>query len=103
VEAFANLAKTILADASLNADDERLTKTFVTVVGRMPSDRERRALRAALATSRTHFNEYQNEAVDLIASGKLKLPESIAEQVELVAFTSVAQIVMNTDEFLTRE
>lgn len=103
VEAFANLAKSILTDASQIEDDERLAKMFVTALGRMPSDRERQALRDALATSRQHFRANHNEAVNLISSGKLDLPEDVVEQVELAAFTSVAQVVMNTDEFLTRE
>ena len=103
VEAFAKLAETVASDTSLATDDDRLNRLFATAIGRQANPREQTVLQDALKTARQYYNAHQSAALDLIAVGGLDSPDSASHQIDRAAFVCVAQMVMNTDEFVTRE
>ena len=83
-EAAQALAKRLLAEP-LADDDARLTRAFRLAVARPPQPRELAALRTLLAKARAHYAP----AAD--------------HEAEPAAWTATVRIVLNTDEFITRE
>jgi len=83
-EAAQALAKRLLA-APLANDDARLTRAFRIAVARPPQPRELAALRTLLAKARAYYAP----AAD--------------HEAEPAAWTATVRIVLNTDEFITRE
>ena len=83
-EAAQALAKRLLAEP-LADDDARIERAFRLCVARPPQPREVAALRQLLAKARDHYAQ---------ASDK---------DAEPAAWTATVRIVLNTDEFITRE
>lgn len=83
-------------------DDERLRYAFTMALGRAPETDEVDALRAVLAKSRAHYLSHPDDAEALAAVGEYEVDPGTELQ-EYAAFANVAQIIFNTDEFLTRE
>lgn len=77
VECAEGLAGRLIRDAS--TDDDRLTIGFRSCLSRPPTDRERERLRALVAQSRSGGED------------------------ERATWTTVARVLMNLDEFITRE
>ncbi len=104
VEASRVLAENLLADDSVEDDQSRLHRCFNVALCRSPTEVESKALVAAINDSRTFYQQNIDEAKKLINVGA-SIPEAETdEQIsELAALTSVTQIVLNTDEFITRE
>jgi hypothetical protein len=92
-EAAQTLAKKITEKngATKGPDSERIEALFKTCLFRQPDPTESKALLALLADSKATFAQNPKEA------------EKFASNVELAAWTSVARIVLNTDEFITRD
>ena len=111
VEASCYLAQSVIAEpadsAGKNDIDKnklRLGRAFQRALARVPSDSELAALTKALEASRKHFEAHPGQAKDLLSiANTIKLPEQPTGQIELAALASVVQIMMNTDEFMTRE
>ena len=103
VEASRALAQKV-AQKDAGSDQELLKKGFMIAIGRQPTTNELSSLTAALADGRTHFSSHHEDARQLLTVGdSAKVPEDKDELVELAALTCVMQVVMNTDEFMTRE
>jgi mono/diheme cytochrome c family protein len=83
-EAAAALAKRVLAEP-LADDRARLTRAFRLALVRPPLDRELTALRDLLTKARRHY------------------AQSPDHEAEPAAWTATVRIVLNTDEFITRE
>ncbi len=83
-EAAQTMAKRLLAEP-LADDEARLTRAFRLCVARPPHPREVAALRQLLATAREYY------------------AQSSDKDAEPAAWTATVRIVMNTDEFITRE
>ena len=92
-EAAQTLAKSILNKSEGNdeSDSRRIERLFKTCLLRDPDQMESRALLKLLADSKETFAQHPKEA------------EKFASNVDLAAWTSVARIVLNTDEFITRD
>ncbi len=103
VEASRALAQKVVQKDAGN-DQENLKKGFSIAIGRHPTKKEMSSLTSALEDSRTHFSKHHEDARQLLTVGDTgKVPEDNDEMVELAALTCVMQVVMNTDEFMTRE
>lgn len=92
-EAAQALAKRITAhqDANKKADAEKVDQLFKTCLLRGADPTESKALLALLQTSRETFGNRPQDA------------EKFAADPELAAWTAVARIILNTDEFITRD
>ena len=104
VEASRKLAENLLADDSIDDDEGRLRSSFEIALGRSPTEIENKTLVAAINDSRAFYQENVEDAKKLINIGASSPEAETDEQIsELAALTSVMQIVLNADEFITRE
>jgi hypothetical protein len=99
VEAARTLAEHVLARKD---DAARLDLAFRRVLGRAPSDEERKILLAGLHRFRREFAARPDDARKLLKVGESKRNESI-DAVEHAAWTSLALGILNLDEALTKE
>lgn len=92
-EAAQTLAKkiTLHPEAAKRSDAEKMDQLFKTCLLRGADPTESKALLALLKTSRETFESRPQEA------------EKFAADPELASWTAVARIVLNTDEFITRD
>ena len=92
-EAAQTLAKKIISksDATKRPDSEHIEELFKTCLFRSPDTTESKALLTLLSDSKAAFAQQPQEA------------QKFASNVDLAAWTSVARIVLNTDEFITRD
>lgn len=96
VEGAAALAYRIVTDASTPGD--RLRLGFRLALGRQPDDRETSALQSYLQQQSRIFAEHPQDAAALVP-----FAAGASSQTELAAWTGVASVLMNLDEFITRE
>jgi hypothetical protein len=89
-EAAKALAKRILADAEKN-DRVRIAYGFRLCVSRSPTSHEVTAFESLLAESRLWYADHHEDA------------KAIADDPETAAWTATSRILLNMDEFLTRE
>jgi hypothetical protein len=100
VEAARAFAERILREGGGEAD-ARLTWAFRQALSRAPSDEERHAL---LSLCREHMAGYREDlesAVALIHTGQSS-PDPELDPAELAAWTSVARVLLNLHEVITR-
>jgi hypothetical protein len=98
VEAAQAMAQRLLAVEPVQ-DAERLALAFRRCVARRPTDVELRTLLDLLATSRHWYHEHADEAAALAGADR---PPSVPLE-EAAAWVATARMVLNLDEFLTRE
>ena len=55
-----------------------------------------------VAVSTTHYQDKPEEAAELLSVGASK-PDPSIDTIELSAYTNLANIIFNTDEFITKE
>jgi hypothetical protein len=99
VEAARNFAQSLLAMPS--TIDSKINKAFRTVTSRYPSAHEVEIMRSAL---NQHLNDYRArpEAAKLALSfGESKVDVKL-DPIELAAWTMVANLLLNLDEFVTK-
>ncbi|MCB1278031.1 DUF1553 domain-containing protein, partial [Prosthecobacter sp.] len=103
-EAFAEaaqaLAARVLNDSSLKDDTSRLTRAFRLCVSRSPSANELASLQKLLDESRYTYQNGPAEDVKSVISSPV---EPGISNIETAAWTATTRIVLNTDEFITRE
>ncbi|MBW3541939.1 MAG: DUF1549 and DUF1553 domain-containing protein, partial [Planctomycetes bacterium] len=92
------LAKRILAEGP-SYDDGRLRYAFATCLARPPSEAESQRLLSFLHAQREHYAASATEAAAAAPSG---VAANIAPA-EAAAWTALARILLNLDEFVTRE
>ena len=92
------LSDRILKESS-DYDEARIKFAFDAVLARQPSDFEQERLLAFVAAQREHF---ESNAGDAKAAASLTRPESADEAVS-ATWTAFARVVLNLDEFITRE
>lgn len=80
-------------------DEGRLRQAFQICLARTPTDHELEVLVRYLSEQRTYFEKSKQEAAAVAAK---KLPEQVTVA-ELASWTAVARVLMNLDEFITRE
>ena len=88
----------ILREAS-KYDEARLTYAFEAALARNPGVRERTALLAYVAAQHEYFTS-NDDAANSIASSRR--PESV-DAATSAAWTALARVLLNVDEFITRE
>jgi hypothetical protein len=100
-QAFVECAQA-LADRTLReakSDEERLTHAFRLALARRPNERERGILLRLLRQQKADLARAPQEAKGLAAPD---LPKG-ADVVEHAAWTMLARVLLNLDEFITRE
>ncbi|MCH8828369.1 MAG: DUF1553 domain-containing protein, partial [Planctomycetes bacterium] len=98
VEIARGFAGRILRESS-PYDEDRLQFAFRTALSREPSDREQRILKLFVQSQRRKFADDEKAARILAPS---QLPKTITPA-EGAAWTAVARVLLNLDEFITRE
>jgi hypothetical protein len=101
VEAARKLAERMLREGGDTAN-ERLTYTFRLVLTRRPSEDEIKVLTAALKRHQEHFRQHSKAATELLAVGESPRDEKL-DAVELAAYATVANLILNLDETITKQ
>lgn len=99
VEAAQALARRIVKEASTDAD--RAVRGFRLVVSRPPTDAERDAIVALYQDAKANFDGKPEEATKLATDPLGPLPEGM-DPVELAAWTTVGNVLLNLDEALMK-
>jgi hypothetical protein len=99
IEAARHLAAAALGAAS--ATDQRIGYLFERALSRPPTDRETAALERLIAVSLDHYQAHPDEAERLVVIG-VAPPDAALARTELAAWTIAANVVLNMDEFLTK-
>jgi hypothetical protein len=79
--------------------DGRMRRAFALTVARQPSIKELARLQQLLSTERDQLQTRPEDVAQLLPKS---LPPDV-KPIELAAWTSIARVLMNTDEFITRE
>ncbi|MCA9069123.1 MAG: DUF1553 domain-containing protein, partial [Planctomycetaceae bacterium] len=98
VESAQALARRVLAEKH-QGDTERLIRAFRLCVARPPSTDETKAYQELLTTSRDYYKNNPDAAKKLVGP---QPPQNI-ELSEAAAWVATSRIMMNMDEFVTRE
>jgi hypothetical protein len=100
-EVFAEAAQALAARALAvpGGDAERLAAAFRVCVARKPTEYEARRLGDLLRAAREEFRSKPEEAKKLAGA---RAPRGVAED-EAAAWAATARILLNLDEFITRE
>jgi hypothetical protein len=101
IEAARALAERMLKEGG-NTDADRLAYGFRLCTAHLPSEREASLLVASLARFRQKYSIDEETAKKLIANGESK-PDPNLPATELAAHTSLALLLLNLDETLTKE
>ncbi len=101
VEAARVLAERVMREAGPSPAD-RITMMFRRTAGREPSAREVEILMGAVERHRQHFAAHSEAATSLLDVGETPVDASL-EAAELAAYASVASVILNLDEFVTKE
>jgi hypothetical protein len=101
VEHARGLATRMLQESS-ESDEDRIRRGLLLVLGRKSRPSEVAILSNELQTQRRYFQSHPEAAKAFLAVGDSK-PAASLDPVELAAMTSVARVLMNLDETLTRE
>ncbi len=101
VEAARALAARIIRDAGTSAED-RMTYGFRITTGRIPTASELKVLMTGWSADHASFKAAPETAKQLLAVGESKAPSDI-DPIELATWTVSANVLLNLDEFVTRE
>jgi hypothetical protein len=96
VEFAQGLAERVLRE-KLETDEERLTHAFRLCLGREPSSREQQTLGRLLHQQLDSYRDNPKEAQALVPAPRTK------DVPQFAAWTTVARVLLNLDEFITRE
>ncbi|MFT5288232.1 MAG: mono/diheme cytochrome c family protein [Planctomycetota bacterium] len=100
VEAARGLATKVLHEAG-DDDQERANLLWRCVLQRDPNPAESRLALDLAASHLAHYTEHEEQALQLLNVGQMALDASLST-VELAAWTSVARVVLNLHETITR-
>jgi len=100
VQAAHALATRLLREDAAS-DKSRLDRAFRMVVGRSPDASEQKILAGILEAQLTHFQEDAKAAEALVAQGATA--SAGVKAPKLAAWTSLANVLLNLDETITRE
>ena len=92
------LSDRILKESS-DYDEARIKFAFDAVLARQPSDFEKERLLSFVVAQRKHF---EANAADAKAAASASRPE-FADEAASATWTAFARVVLNLDEFITRE
>lgn len=101
VEAARVLAQRVLAECGPDPRD-RATRTFRLVLARKPREQELTVLVRFVSRQLERFRAAPEDAKALISVGEAPRPETL-DACELAAYTTLANLVFNLDEAITKE
>lgn len=101
VEAARKLAERMLSEGGATPD-ERLTFGYRATIGRAPTAQEMSVLKEGLTADWERFKKDAPAAQKLLNFGDAKSPPML-DPAELAAYTLTANVLLNLDEFITRE
>lgn len=101
VESARALAERMISEASA-ATESRLTRGFLLVLGRRPSQPELQILQTGLKRFLHQYQQDKEAAKKLISQGQSK-PSHQIDPSELAAYTAMANLILNLDEAVTKE
>ncbi|HJP84171.1 MAG TPA: PSD1 and planctomycete cytochrome C domain-containing protein [Fimbriimonadaceae bacterium] len=99
VEATRNLAQRVLEEEIV--DRQRLERVYMYALGRLPNDRERTIMFAALQRYREKYGKDKAAAEKLLQVGDSPIDRS-SPPAELASWMMICSTLINTDEFLTQ-
>src|SRR5688572_30093362 len=102
LEASRKLAKRVMKERRFVGADERIALAFRLVVARNPTSREINALRDALASYLDEYKANPEAAAKYLNQGESPRDEEL-DVSELAAYTTLASMILNTDEAITKE
>ena len=97
VELTQGLARRLLLSA--DSDQQRIELAYLICFSRLPTDFERQRVRQYLSQQQEQFSEHPEDAEKLSGS---PLPDGLSVE-QVAAWTAVARVLINLDEFITRE
>jgi hypothetical protein len=103
------LGKRTMEEAPTDNDRARLDYAFLLALNREPLAGERDRLATYLAKERAEYQAQPTKALELVsmlAEGSANpdaLEVTLAEAPELAAWTAVGRVLLNLDDFMTRE
>ena len=92
-------AKLVTADTTV-PDAERIRRLYRTCLSRPPSDVETKLLQTLVTQQRRTFTQHPQQAV--LATGGLPMTTD-RDAIELACWIVASRVIMNLDEFITRE
>ena len=99
-------AARVLAERVMKSDAKtpmaRLTRAFRLVTSRKPSDREAVILTKGFNYQREQFTKDVNAAREFVAMGEQKADENL-DVVELAAYATMTNLILNLDETITKQ
>jgi hypothetical protein len=101
VEAARKLAERAMQEGG-RKPDERLKLAFRLVLARSPTSAELQILRAGLARHVEHFRQRPQAAVELLTVGESSYDKKL-DAVELAAYSTTANLILNLDEAITKQ
>ncbi len=102
VEAARGLAQRTLLSASAKDEPARVREIFRRCTSRQPSEKEVERITKRLTVLRTTYGQNAEAAQKLLAVGESK-PDAQINPTELAAWTSLANLLLNLDEAITKE
>jgi hypothetical protein len=97
VEAAQGMARRVLR-AGLRTDSQHVNFAFRLALARPPTDREQGRLLKLLQTGRSWYRDHEEEARQLAGGSPTK-----GTAAETASWVVVANVLLNLDEFITRE
>ena len=88
-------------DETFERDPESLRYIFRRALGREPIESETKLLTETLEWNRKSFRDNVEQANQLIAIGQSDVDKDVAAA-ELASWTMIANLIMNMDEFVTK-
>lgn len=101
VEAARVLAQKGMAEGGA-APEARITWLFRQVVSRRPDSTDLTVLKTGWDRRLAHYRTHPEEAKKLLTHGDAPVPANL-DSAELAAYTTIASVIMNLDEAITRE
>jgi hypothetical protein len=101
VEAARVFAQRILTEAPQQTATGRIEFAVRWTLSRAPDEFEREQLLALIQSQREHYDAHPEAADELLGVGLTPVPPGL-DRVELAAWTSVARVVLNLHEAMTR-
>jgi hypothetical protein len=99
-------AARMLAEYSLrqpiSTGDDPLRRMFARALGRSPTDSEMAVLRRVRDDQQAHFSEHPSEADALLSVGE-STRDTTLDPIRVAAHAVVANMILNLDEFVTKE
>jgi hypothetical protein len=100
IEASRKLAERVLREGGSTVED-RLTFAFRLPLARKPKPDEAKVLTRILTEQSDHFRQHPEAVTKLLAVGESPRDEKL-DQAELAAWTTVASVILNLDETVTK-